>query len=414
MENRLDHLNCAIVEGLHAIDERRTFAVRLVNRSREPVSIEPGEWVCCVSGVELKGHVPMNIEQANEGAKPEYVAAVEEAVFKPSLTANIDRVNMSETTASLYSELLDNNADIFSKDDSDIGLSEFTHDRNLADNTPFKSRAYRIPISQQSITEEHVDSMLEMGIIRPSASDHSLPIVLVKKSDGSIRFCVNYRKLNAATIKDHYPTPLIEERLNSVFGSSVFSDIDLTSGYWQFKMAESATHLTAFICHLGLFEFVRMPFGLCNAGATFQRSMERMLKDLKFASAYIDDIIVHSKSHGDHLDHLEQVFQRLRQAKLKVKLRKCHFGCRETKFLGYVISEQGVRMNQAKIEAIKDYPTPRSAREARKWNGLTSQYRQFVKNYTSVNDPLQQAALLFTKDPKTKKRVKAKFEWTNS
>ncbi len=412
VENRLDQLNCAIVEGLHAIDDRRTFIVRIVNRSRVPVSIEPGDVVCCVSSVELAGHIPMHLEQISSSEEPEVVATIEEEAFTPSLIANIDRTNMSEEIARHYSALLDDNADIFSKNDNDIGLSEFMHDIHLADSTPFKSRAYRIPISQQTITEEHVDNMLKMGIIRPSASDHSSPIVLVKKSDGSIRFCIDYRKLNAATIKDHYPTPLIEERLNSVFGSSVFSDIDLTSGYWQFKMAESATHLTAFICHLGLFEFVRMPFGLCNAGATFQRSMERMLKGLKFASAYIDDIIVHSKSHEEHLSHLELVFARLRQAKLKIKLRKCHFGCRETKFLGYVISAEGVRMNSAKIEAIKDYPRPRSAREARKWNGLTSQYRQFVENYTTVNDPLQQAALLFTRDPKTKKRVKAKFEWT--
>jgi len=412
VENRLDQLNCAVIEGLHVMDENRAFVVRVVNRGMEPTSIEPDELVCCVSTVEVTGHVPMHMEPTESSMEPDCIAAVDDTMFKPSLTANIDQSNMTKEMADRYSSLLDSNADVFSRDDSDIGMSEFVHDIQLADSTPFKSRAYRIPISQQSITEEHVESMLKLGIIRPSASDHSSPIVLVKKSDGSIRFCVDYRKLNSATIKDHYPTPLIEERLNSVLGSNVFSDLDLTSGYWQFKMAESATHLTAFICHLGLFEFVRMPFGLCNAGATFQRSMERMLKGLKFASAYIDDIIVHSKSHEEHLSHLEFVFTRLRQAKLKIKLRKCHFGCRETKFLGYVISAKGIRMNAAKIEAIKDYPRPRSAREARKWNGLTSQYRQFVENYTTVNDPLQQAALLFTRDPKTKKRVKAKFEWT--
>ena len=414
------HVNVTVAEGLHQVQENHTLCVRVINREYSPVVVRKSAALCNVTNVVVKGHVQSGFESkeelvanitVNTSSSSEILNEVE-SIFKPSLTANIDETNMSKLMLEKYRKLLDDNQDVFSKDDNDIGLSSYVHDIKLSDDKPFKSRAYRIPISQQTIADEHVENMLRMGIIKPSASEYSSPIVLVKKHDGSIRFCIDYRKLNSVTIKDNYPMPLIEERLNSIFGSTIFSDLDLTSGYWQFLMAESATKLTAFICQKGLFEFVRMPFGLCNAGATFQRAINKMLSGLSFALAYIDDVLVHSSRHEDHLEHLSKVFERLRQAKLKIKLRKCHFGCRETKFLGYVISASGIRMNNEKIEAIINYPTPMSAKQTRKWNGLTSQYRQFIPNYPNVNAPLQTAALLTHKDPKTKKRVKSIFEWT--
>ena len=159
-----------------------------------------------------------------------------------------------------YRNLIDKNHDIFSRNDNDIGAADVIHDIKLSDYSPFKSRPYRILTTQIEIVESQVQEMLNMGIIRPSASQYASPIVLVKKSDRSMRFCIDYRKLNASTIKDNYPMPLIEERIDSIFGSKVFSDLDLTSGYWQFAMASSAIRLTAFICSLGLFEFLRLGY----------------------------------------------------------------------------------------------------------------------------------------------------------
>ncbi len=387
VEDELKQTGRAAIDGLYAVGAHGVFAVKVVNRRVRPFVIRRGTILCGVSGARVEGHVVNDPESAGE-----MVMAVEQETFKPSLTANIGK-EMSKEWRKRYECLLDSNADVFSRDDNDIGDADYAHDIQLTDYKPFKSRPYRIPVAQQQIADEHIENMLKMGIIRPSTSEFASPIVLIKKSDGSIRFCVDYRKLNAATVKDNYPMPLIEERLNSIFGSAVFSDLDLTSGYWQFRMAESATRLTAFICQKGLFEFVRMPFGLCNAGATFQRSMNRMLSGLKFALAYIDDVLCHSRNHDEHIIHLDQVFQRLREAKLKIKLRKCHFGC---------------------LETIRDYPQPKSAKQARKWNGITSQYRQFIPSYANINEPLQIAALMSTKDPKTKKRVKARFEWTEA
>jgi hypothetical protein len=408
VENGVRQTNRSIADGLHPVDTHGVFSVRVLNRRNTPFVIRRGTVLCGVSGVKVEGQVVNDLESAEET-----VMALEQETFKPSITANIGK-EMSKEWRGRYEYLLDSNADVFSRDDDDIGNADIEHSIRLTDCKPFKARAYRIPMSQQRTADEHVKAMLKANVIRPSTSEYASPIVLIRKSDGSIRFCVDYRKLNAATVKDNYPMPLIEERLNSIFGSAIFSGLDMTSGYWQFRMAESSVKLTAFICQSGLYEFVRMPFGLCNAGATFQRAMNQMLSGLQFALAYIDDVLCHSRNHAEHLEHLSQVFQRLREAKLKIKLRKCQFGYLETKFLGYIISAKGIRMNPEKIAAIRDYPQPKSAKQARKWNGITSQYRQFIPSYPNINEPLQEAALLTTKDLKTKKRVKAHFEWTEA
>jgi len=396
-----------VMEGLHTAADDDKFVVTLRNTYARPVALKAGSVVCDVTSVEVEGFL------AEANGNPLMINSMQAAEeFKPSATAVIDDRNMSAEMASRYRRLIDANASIFSNGDKDIGASKFTHDIKLTEDTPFKARPYRLPKAQVEIVEEHVKSMLDMGVIQPSSSPYASPIVLVKKNDGTIRFCVDYRKLNMITVKDRFPMPLIEERIDSIFGSKVFSGLDLTSGYWQFAMTASATQLTAFICHMGLFEFLRMPFGLCNAGATFQRAMESVLKGLSFAMAYIDDVLIHSKSHEEHLIHLQAVFDRLRKHELKIKLKKCTFGFRETKFLGYIVSAEGIRMNKEKIDKIVNYPTPKSARLTRKFNGLSSYFSDFIPDYVKLNEPLQKAALMSTKDPVTKKRISRKFEWT--
>ncbi len=303
------HESCPakLMEGVHEVNDAGVFRIVLRNTRRSPVHLEAGTAVGRVHKAAIEGYWLNSSGSSDEG-----VNAVSENVWCPGEEAKIDASNMDAATAEKYRSLINRNADVFSKDDSDIGHSHIQHDIRLVDYKPFKARAYRIPAMQTEIVEKHVKEMLAMGVIKTSASPYASPIVLVKKADNSIRFCVDYRKLNSVTVKDSYPMPLIEERIDSIFGSQIFSGLDLTSGYWQFALTTSATELTAFICHLGLFEFLRMPFGLCNAGATFQRAMEEVLRGLKFAMAYVDDVLVHSKCNEDHLSHLQEVFDRLR------------------------------------------------------------------------------------------------------
>ncbi len=396
-----------IREGLCKTDENGLFDMVLLNGTDYPVSIKQGDSICSAISCEVLGELDASaIEKVDENKSNSTNG------WEPGEEANIDTVHLRPDEVMAIKKVLNNHAAAFSRNDLDIGRTEIEHHIELSNSQPFKSRAYRIPTSQVKIVDEHVNEMLSSGVIRPSSSNYSSPIVLVKKADGSIRFCVDYRKLNALTLKDHYPVPLIEERIASVIGSTVFSDLDLTSGYWQFALTESSQKLTAFICHLGLFEFIRMPFGLCNAGATFQREMERLLNGLKFAIAYIDDILVHSATVEDHLKHLDEVLSSLEKSKLKIKLRKCHFGYREARFLGYNVSGVGVRMRDEKIRSITEYPEPQSAKQARKLNGLTSYYRNYIESYGTINEPIQKAAQMTTKDFATKKRINVQFKWT--
>jgi transposase InsO family protein len=255
-------------------------------------------------------------------------------------------------------------------------------------NKTFKARNYRMPFAKKALEKAELKRMKEAGVIVPSNSDCSSPIVLIKKPDGSIRFCVDYRKLNEITIKDNYPMPNIEDKIDALGGSRVFTSLDLTSGYWQFEMEPESRRLTAFTCSEGLFEFRDMPFGLCNAGATFQRAIEDMLRGIKYATAYIDDIIVFSKMFDEHLRHLEEVFKRLREAGLKVKTKKSKIGFNETKFLGYIVNHEGIKINPEKCEVIKNYKVPKSAKDVKKFLGLTSYYRSFIDNYSEIAEPL--------------------------
>ena len=407
MLTRREECVLEVAEGVYKRNKEGRVNVLVRNTKNRAISIDKGKKLADVTMIGIEGYIV-------NGGERQVVSSIVSRNEEKGISedAVIDRKNMSEAVVKQYERLIDEFKGVFSKDDQDIGCSRFAHDIKLTDDTPFKARAYRIPIAQAEIVENQVKAMLEMGVISKSSSPYASPVVLVKKSDGTIRFCVDYRKLNNKTIKDNYPMPLIEERLDSIFGSKVFSGLDLTSGYWQFAMSATAKEFTAFICHLGLYEFERMPFGLCNAGASFQRVMETVLNGLAFAMAYIDDILVHSVNHEDHLKHLRIVFTRLSEAGLKCKLKKCTFGFLETRFLGYVVSEKGIKMNSEKIDKIVNYPIPVSAKQMKKFNGLSSYFRDFIPNYTMVNEPLQKAALKSLKDPTTKERVVVAFKWT--
>jgi hypothetical protein len=222
---------------------------------------------------------------------------------------------------------------------------------------PVAVRPYRYPAAHKDELERQCAAMIEQGIVR-SDSPFSSPVHLVKKPDGSWRFCVDYRALNALTVKDAFPIPVVDE----LHGAKFFTKLDLRSGYHQVRMRPEDVHKTAFRTHDGLYEFLVMAFGLCNASATFQALMNDVLRPFlrRFVLVFFDDILIYSKTWADHLRHLRTVLDELRRHQLFVKRNKCSFGASSVAYLGHVISVVGVGMDPVKVQAIHDWPAPRS------------------------------------------------------
>ena len=236
-----------------------------------------------------------------------------------------------------------------------------------------------------------VQQMLSSGGICPSNSPWASPVVMVKKKDGSLRFCVDFRQLNEATIKDAHPIPRIDDLLDALHGARWFSTLDLKSGYWQVPIQEQDKEKTAFRTSSGqLFEFNQVPFGLCNAPTTFSRLMDRVLAGLHWETClfYLDNIIIFAATLEEHLAHLRQVFERLRHAPLKLGAEKCTFAAKEVSYLGHRVTSEGLLPNPTLLAAIREIGPPKTATEVRSFLGLAGYYRQYVKNFADIAGPL--------------------------
>ncbi|XP_056850592.1 uncharacterized protein LOC108827423 [Raphanus sativus] len=269
---------------------------------------------------------------------------------------------------------------------------------------PVSRAPYRLAPAEMAELKKQLEELLDKGLIRPSTSPWGAPVLFVKKKDGSLRLCIDYRGLNKVTIKNKYPLPRIDELLDQLQGASWFSKIDLASGYHQIAIAEGDVRKTAFRTRYGHYEFVVMPFGLTNAPAAFMKLMNDVFREHldKCVIVFIDDILIYSRSREEHAEHLRIVLGKLREHQLFAKLSKCSFWQRKIGFLGHVVSEEGVAVDPEKIKAISEWPTPKSATEIRSFLGLAGYYRNFVKGFSSIAKPMTK---LTGKD--------VKFEWTD-
>ena len=244
----------------------------------------------------------------------------------------------------------------------------------------------------QKIKKEEtcVSEMLTGGQIEPSDSPWSAPVVLVTKKDGGTRFCVDYRRLNLATVKDAYPLPRIDDTLDMLAGKRWFSTLDLASGYWQVSLSAEARCKTAFATHSGLYQFRVMPFGLCNAPATFERLMDQVLQGLRWSRClvYLDDIISFGTTFGDALDNLTSIFERLRLYGLQLKSTKCHLFQTSVPFLGHVVGRRGLECDLKKIEDVKCWPVPDCLKSVRQFLGFVGYYRRFIPCFADIAEPL--------------------------
>ncbi len=304
---------------------------------------------------------------------------------------------------------------VFSTHDGDLGCTNLlSHDIPLTDDIPVRQRYRRIPPSDYELVKTHIGQLLEAQIIRESCSPYASPVVLVRKKDGSLRMCVDYRQLNSKTRKDAFPLPRIKETLDSLTGAHWFSTLDLASGYNQVPVSESDRPKTAFCTPFGLFEWNRMPFGLCNAPSTFQRLMERLFGDQRHQSVllYLDDIIVFSSSVQQHLQRLRMVLGRLGAEGLKVKLGKCVFFREKVRYLGHVISGQGVATDPSKIEAVAQWSRPGTVSELRTFLGFIGYYRRFVEGFARLAAPLHKIVAELTQGKISKRSPELAATWS--
>ena len=301
------------------------------------------------------------------------------------LGIKIQNDSLTQDQRQRLTTLIEDNSDMFATSLADLpGTPLFPYHIDTGDSLPVRQRPYRHnPVAQREI-ERQTQEMLDCGIIEPSTSEYNSPCLLVKKKGGEARLVIDYRALNKVTRKISYPLPLMSEIINAMSDSqpAFFTLLDLKSGYFQQKLTDNSRDKTTFSTHQGAYRFNVLPFGLSGAPSAYQSLMTQIFQGLtfKFVIVYVDDILIFSKTFDQHLNHLQTVFNRLRQANLRLHPKKCNFVLPEILYLGHILRPDGISVDQGKIEILKNYPPPRNVKQVRSFLGYCSYYRRFVKN----------------------------------
>ena len=389
-------LSRSIAELEHGSTDHRV-TVQLQNMSNKEVVIPANAPLCQVHRVaSLQSHDQSSYDQAD--------------------LEFLGKFNFESLPSDIPSEILDQLCgllvkwkSVFAMSSLDLGHTDLVKQQiNLTNETPLKQRHRRIPPAMFNEVKQHLADMLRSGVIRESSSPWNSPLVFARKANGSLRLCLDLREINKRTIKDAYYLPRINETLDSLSGSKFFSCIDLEAGFYQIEIEEQHKERTAFsVAPLGFYEYNRMPFGATNGPAIFQRLMERCMGDLQpdECLCYLDDLVIHARTAEENLQRLEHVFQKLHEAGLRLKPSKCHFLQTRVKFLGHVITGEGVEVDHDKTEALTTWPIPKNPKQLMRFLGFAGFYRRFVKDYSKLAEPLHR---LLQGQEKKKKKCKSK------
>ncbi|KAL1490130.1 hypothetical protein ABEB36_012870 [Hypothenemus hampei] len=309
---------------------------------------------------------------------------------------DVTKIHVNNNISSLDKQsiynLLEQYSHCFANNTLELGKTDVIEfEINLHSREPVFYKPYRISEQQREVLRAKINDLLSNNIIKESHSSYSSPAILIRKKNGDYRIAIDYRKLNKITVKDRYPLPNIEDYVARLKGYKYFCTLDMTQGYYQVPIAPNSTDKTAFVTPDGQYEFLRMPFGLCNAPATFQRLINTVLKDLRHTKVliYLDDILIPSYTVKEGLEILKSIFRLFQEANLKFNMEKCHFFETEIEYLGYEVSENGIKPSNHKIQAVSTFPQPKTVHEARQFLGLCSYFRKFVQNHALIVQPIQ-------------------------
>ncbi len=409
VHGRMDNI---ILPHLVTTVANKSFKVPITNVTAKSIKIPRGACLSIAEVIEPEMIFESERKSLEQDNQAEVCAVTASPLPSPPLTtpatpppavSRAKLAHLSPLNKKQIKDVLSKFPSVFAED-GEIGLlPEIIHHIPTGDSPPVQTRQWRLPQASKEVIKEECQNVLKQDVIEPSSSPWLSPVVLVRKPDKSYRFCVDYRKVNDLTVGDSYPLPLIQEIMDSFGEAKYFSTLDAKSAYWAVPIAESDRPKTAFSDGTKLFQFKRMPFGLKTAPSTFQRAINFILSPVlgKHSLAYLDDVVIYSSTFSDHITHLSETLSLLSNAGFKLNCEKCVLAKTDFKFLGFRIDAEGIHPDPDKCRAINDMPTPRTAREVRRFLGAIGFFRRHIKNFSSISSPLTDL---------TKKS--AKFRWT--
>ena len=351
------------------------------NGTSEWCKIKSGDFLGTLSTV-------FPVEWPTDGVEVSVSAVTDRVADTPGIELDPD---LSDSERDIVLRLLKDEEAVFSRGDDDIGtLTGSTHRIVLYDYSPIYQRPRRFPEVVNAEVEKQCQELYEADVIEPSNSPWSSPVVPVRKKDGSLRLCIDYRRLNAVTVPDKFPLPNLSDAVFGLHGMRYFTSLDLVRGYYQFSLDEASREFTAFSTHRAHWQFKCLTFGLKNAPSVFQREMQNILKDFKWRSVivYIDDVLILSETFAEHVDLVRRVLGKLVEHGAKIKGPKCKWFCKQVEFLGHIVSHDGLSKPQSYVDAVTSFPRPTTVRELREFIGLINFQRKFIPQCSVIMKPL--------------------------